>query len=119
MSLQLWAYCIVTVGDGVKATMVHKDATDEIVRRLLDVDDSINLAWYSPDSAVEVDHLPDGDAMFYHESLDGPQGAHFLLFREPKHTLKHLAHAKRRLRDQRDVTGITVLHIRKWCYRKD
>lgn len=44
----------------------------------------------------------------YIEWLAGPQGCGFALLREPHHTDEDIAHAKRWLKDSRDVVTVEV-----------
>ena len=47
--------------------------------------------------------------LFYRESLTGPNGMHFELFKELHHTKKDVDNAKAYLRKNRDVASITIV----------
>ena len=48
--------------------------------------------------------------LFYRSSITGPDGAHFELLREKRHTGEDVQRAKDWLRQNRDVVSISVIH---------
>ena len=59
------------------------------------------------------------NTLFYSSELSGPDGCHVCIFAGPDTTAEHLRAAKVFVRHERDVTGISVINITRWCHKPE
>ena len=52
------------------------------------------------------------EGVSYYWELSGPDGAWFLLFKEPHHTIKDIVDAAAKLQDDHDVTGVNYVEVK-------